>query len=109
MVDQQEARQLLAKEERLALAITADLLAAFLSAALLPVYSLKTGITEAFRLGNQHSRRQGLQRSQSFFCAGTVRDHGGLGRGWWGIGLITGTGTAGFSKDTYCYSREALE
>ena len=44
VVDQQEARQLLAKEERLALAITADLLAAFLSAALLPVYTLKTGI-----------------------------------------------------------------
>jgi hypothetical protein len=34
---------LLAKEERLALAVTADLLAAFLSAALLPVYTLKTG------------------------------------------------------------------
>ena len=44
VVDQQEARQLLAKEERLTLAITADLLAAFLSAALLPVYTLKTGI-----------------------------------------------------------------
>jgi hypothetical protein len=36
-------RQLLAKEERLAMAITADLLAAFLSAALLPVYTLQTG------------------------------------------------------------------
>ena len=38
-----ETRGLLAKEERLALAVTADLLAAFLSAALLPVYTLKTG------------------------------------------------------------------
>ena len=34
---------LLAKEERLARAIMADLLAAFLSAALLPVYTLKKG------------------------------------------------------------------
>jgi hypothetical protein len=34
---------LLAKEERLPMVITADLLAAFLSAALLPVYTLQTG------------------------------------------------------------------
>jgi hypothetical protein len=39
----QETRGALAKEERLALAVTTDLLAAFLSAALLPVYTLKTG------------------------------------------------------------------
>jgi chorismate mutase len=36
-------RQQLAKEERLAMAITADLLAVFLSAVLLLVYTLQTG------------------------------------------------------------------
>lgn len=41
--EERSGRGLLAKEERLALAVTADLLAAFLSAALLPVYTLKTG------------------------------------------------------------------